>query len=224
MDKKIEEINCGPIIFIGNEFFDAFPIKQFYKKKNLFFERYVSFNKNKKNVEFLYKKANKSLIKEIKKLGLVSEGNIIEYPIYAIKYLSLITKKINRYGGGLLIFDYGYTKQKNQDTLQSVGNHRYIDILSDPGNSDITSHINYEFFSKFLSKNNLHVENIISQSQFLQKLGIIKRANILSKRVNFKGKADIFYRLKKLLHDNEMGNIFKVLFAKKKGTNFSLGF
>ncbi len=222
--RKIEEIGCGPIIFIGNEFFDAFPIKQFYKKKKLLFERYVGFNENKKKVEFLYKKANKKLVREIKKLGLLSEGDIIEYPINAIVYLNLITKKINRHGGGLLIFDYGYTKQKNQDTLQSLNNHKYVDILSDPGNSDITSHINYELFSKLLTKNNLQVENIISQNQFLQKLGIIERANIISKRANFKTKADIFYRLRKLLHGNEMGNIFKVLFAKKKGTSFSLGF
>jgi len=222
--KNIEEINCGPIIFIGNEFFDAFPIKQFFKKKNLFFEKYVSFNKNKKKVEFLYKKAKKSLVKEIKELDLISKGNIIEYPINAIQYLNLITKKINRYNGGLLIFDYGYTKQKYQDTLQSLRIHKYVDILTDPGNSDITSHINYELFYKFLTKNNLHVENIISQNQFLQKLGIIQRANILSRKVNFKAKAEIFYRLKKLLHGNEMGNIFKVLFAKKKGTTFSLGF
>ena len=145
-------------------------------------------------MEFLYKKAKKSLVKEIKELDLISKGNIIEYPINAIQYLNLITKKINRYNGGLLIFDYGYTKQKNQDTLQSLRNHKYVDILTDPGNSDITSHINYELFYKFLTKNNLHVENIISQNQFLQKLGIIQRANILSRKVNFKAKAEIFYR------------------------------
>ena len=47
--KKIEEINCGPIIFLGNEFFDALPIKQIYKKKKLFFEKYVALsNDNKK--------------------------------------------------------------------------------------------------------------------------------------------------------------------------------
>ncbi len=35
--KKITEINYGPIIFLGNEFFDALPIKQIYKSKKLFF-------------------------------------------------------------------------------------------------------------------------------------------------------------------------------------------
>ena len=34
--KKIEELNCGPIIFLGNEFFDALPVKQIFIKKNYF--------------------------------------------------------------------------------------------------------------------------------------------------------------------------------------------
>ena len=42
--------------------------------------------------------------------------------------------------------------------------------------------------------------------------------------MNFKAKANMFYRLKKLLHQNEMGKLFKVLFAKKKKNKFSLGF
>ena len=55
-------------------------------------------------------------------------------------------------------------------------------------------------------------------------MGIIERANLLSKKLSFSAKADIYYRLKKLLHYNEMGTLFKVLLAKKKGNKFSLGF
>ena len=75
-------------------------------------------------------------------------------------------------------------------------------------------------FAKILKDNNLKVEQIVTQSKFLQKLGILKRANILSKSMSFKEKADMFYRLKKLLHYKEMGYIFKVLFAKKKNKSF----
>ena len=65
---------------------------------------------------------------------------------------------------------------------------------------------------------------MVNQNEFLQKLGIIERANIISKKINFREKADIFYRLKKLLHYDEMGNLFKVLLATKKQKQFSLGF
>ena len=55
-------------------------------------------------------------------------------------------------------------------------------------------------------------------------MGIIERANILSTNKSFKEKSEIFYRLKRLIHPNEMGNLFKVFFFKKKGIKFNLGF
>ena len=55
-------------------------------------------------------------------------------------------------------------------------------------------------------------------------MGIIERANILSKKMSFKEKAYMFYRLKKLLDNSEMGTLFKVMFAQNKQTKFSLGF
>ena len=222
--KKINDLKRGPIIFIANEFFDALPIKQIYKKDNQFFERYVSLSKNNKEINFLVKKAKKNLIKNIKNLKLIYPGSIIEYPGSSIEYLELIAKKINKYNGGLLAIDYGYTNPKNKSTLQSVKDHKYLNIFSQPGNADITSHINYKLFFEILSKKKLQVEKVVTQSEFLQKMGIIERANILSERISFKAKADIFFRLKKLLNYQKMGSLFKVLFAKKKGKKFSLGF
>tara|TARA_B100000686_G_scaffold333972_1_gene400532 strand:- start:160 stop:1224 length:1065 start_codon:yes stop_codon:yes gene_type:complete len=222
--KNIKEIDRGPIIFIGNEFFDALPIKQILKKKKIFFEKYVTLSNDKKKIRFLHKKANNSLIKRIQNLNLISDGNTIEYPIEAIKFLNTISKKINKFNGGLLTFDYGYTTKKNQSTLQAVQKHKYINIFSRPHNSDITSHLNFKLFQEILKKNNLNVEKIITQNEFLKKVGILKRANILSKNMTFKEKANMFYRLKKLLDPEEMGYLFKVMFAQKKNNNFSLGF
>ena len=222
--KNIKEINYGPVIFIGNEFFDALPIKQIYKKKRLFFERYVSLSNDNKKIIFLHKKANNNLIKRLQSLNLISVGNTIEYPVEAIKFLETIAKRINKFGGGLLTFDYGYNKKKNKNTLQAVQKHKYTNILSMPHHSDITSHLNFKLFYKILKKNNLDVKKITTQNEFLKKIGILERAHILSKKMTFKEKANMFYRLKRLLDYREMGNIFKVLFAQKKGKKFSLGF
>ena len=222
--KKIDKINCGPIIFLGNEFFDALPVKQVYRKKKLFFEKYVALSNDNKKIKFLHRKANNSLVKNIQNLNLISEGNTIEYPVEAIKFLKDISKKINKFDGGLLAFDYGYKIKKNQDTLQSVAKHRYLNLFSNPGHSDITSHINFRLFQKILRKNNLNVKKITNQNEFLKKIGILERANILSKKMTFKQKANMFYRLKRLLDPKEMGDLFKVIFAQKKNKNFSLGF
>ena len=55
-------------------------------------------------------------------------------------------------------------------------------------------------------------------------MGILERANILSQKMTFKSKANMYYRIKRLLDSREMGDLFKVLFAQKKDGKFSLGF
>ena len=84
--------------------------------------------------------------------------------------------------------------------------------------------IDFSFFHKLTTKLNLKSEAIVTQGEFLKRMGIIERANILSSNKNFKEKSEIFYRLKRLIHPNEMGNLFKVFFFKKKGIKFNLGF
>ena len=222
--KKLSEINYGPVIFLGNEFFDSLPIKQIYKKKNIFLEKYVALSNCNKKIRFLYKKANKNLINLINKLDITPISNIIEYPAEAIKYLKIIAKKVKKHNGGLLTFDYGYIKSKSHDTLQAVKKHQYQNIFKEPGEADITSHINFNLFCEILKKNDLDVRRVVNQNEFLQKMGILRRAGILSKKMNFKKKADLFYRMKRLVDYKEMGNIFKVLFAQKKKEKFTLGF
>ena len=222
--EKVDQVNSGPVIFLCNEFFDSLPIKQVIKKDKIFLERYVTFSNKNKKIKFLYKKANKNLITHLKKLNIISTGDVIEYPVEAIKYLKIISNKINKFNGGLLALDYGYIIKKNYDSLQSVKKHKYNNFLTLPGNADITSHINFELFAEILKKNNLKVQKIITQNLFLKKMGIIERANILSKKMTFKEKIIIFSKLKKLLDYKEMGDLFKVLFAQKKNGKFSLGF
>lgn len=222
--KKISHFQYGPIIFLGNEFFDSLPIKQIYIDKNKYFERYVTLSKNKQKIEFLNVKADKALVKKVKNFKLNPDNKVIEYPITAIKYLNIISNNIKKYNGGLLTFDYGYYKNKSFDTLQAVKKHKKTNVFSDPGNSDITSLINFKLFLRILEQKNLKVEKITTQSEFLQKLGIVDRANIISKNLSFKQKADIFYRVKRLIDTNEMGTIFKVMFARSKKNKFSLGF
>ena len=61
--KDIEKINKEPTIFLANEFFDAIPIKQFFKKKDGWIERFVNLNDSKK-AEFTEEKTD---IKKIEK-------------------------------------------------------------------------------------------------------------------------------------------------------------
>ena len=55
-------------------------------------------------------------------------------------------------------------------------------------------------------------------------MGINERAEIISKNLNFLEKADIYYRLKRLVDDRQMGILFKVMLIKNKKNKFNLGF
>jgi len=63
-----------------------------------------------------------------------------------------------------------------------------------------------------------------NQKQFLTKLGILQRGEILSKNMQFCKKADIFFRIKRLIDNKQMGNLFKVMFITQKKNKFKLGF
>ena len=55
-------------------------------------------------------------------------------------------------------------------------------------------------------------------------MGIKQRAEIISKNQNFTKKADIYYRLKRLIDEKQMGTLFKVMFIKNQKNKFKLGF
>ena len=77
---------------------------------------------------------------------------------------------------------------------------------------------------KISEKLNLKVAGLTSQGSFLTKLGISHRAEILAKNLEFSKKADIYYRLKRLIDKNFMGELFKVMFITKKNIKFKIGF
>ena len=121
------------------------------------------------------------------------------------------------------MIDYGFTSGKMKNTLQSVEKHRKISFLENPYNSDITHLINFKMYKKEFANSNLK-SLITTQGNFLTKLGILKRAEIISKNLQFSKKADIFYRIKRLIDEKYMGSLFKVLFVSKSKNNFNLGF
>ena len=220
---SINKLKNGPNIFLANEFFDALPIKQFIKKKNKWYEKSIKKN-NINKFEFVNVITNiKDLEKKIK-INLSKNQKIIEFSPLTYDYLNIISKKINIFQGGLLIVDYGYLKKKMGDSLQSIYKHKFNNILDNFSKSDITYNLNFFLLKKIVKKLNLKVVGLTSQRNFLTKLGILDRAEILAKNLQFSKKADIYYRIKRLIDRNFMGELFKVMFVTRKNIKFKLGF
>ena len=96
--------------------------------------------------------------------------------------------------------------------------------MKEKGKVDITHLINFDFIKKIFKLNNLKVSGITSQGDFLNKMGIFNRAELLAKNLSFTKKADLYLRLKRLTNKNQMGELFKVIFASNKLLNFKYGF
>ena len=71
-------------------------------------------------------------------------GDILEESPLSNLYMKIICKHIKKYGGGLLIFDYGPFKKGNIDTLQALYHSKKCGIFDHPFESDITYHVNFE--------------------------------------------------------------------------------
>ena len=221
--KNFKKIKKGPVMFLGNEFFDAIPIKQFKKVNNILYEQYVKLENNLEIKTFL-KKADSKTIMELKKNNLLKNQSFIEYPKQGLAELDLIIHTIKKKSGGLLLIDYGFLKQKNQNTLQSVKNHKSNILFDNVGSADITSLVNFNLIKNYLKKKGLKLNNIVTQEFFLKKMGIINRAEILSERMNFKEKSDLYFRIQRLINAKQMGELFKCLSGFKLKKKFSLGF
>ena len=66
--------------------------------------------------------------------------------------------------------------------------------------------------------------NLTTQKEFLLKMGINERAEMISKNQSFLKKTDIYFRLKKLIDEKHMGNLFKFMLIKNRNNKFKLGF
>ena len=220
---NLNELNNLPCIFIANEFFDALPIKQFLKKEKKWYERHVNFTNNKK-LEFLDVPFDMLKFEKEIKFKISYNQKFIEYSPLATKYLKTIIKKIKLSNGGILIIDYAYLDREMKDTLQAVSKHKYCDVLKSFRNADITYNLSFNLINKIINKLGPCSSLSTTQKKFLSKLGILNRAEMLSKNMPFNEKADIYFRIKRLIDENQMGHLFKVMFITNHKNKFKLGF
>ena len=157
----------------------------------------------------MFNKASKTDIKILKSYKTLKKLNFIELPKFGFQELKKMIKKISELKGCILMIDYGYLKSNNQNTLQSIMKHKKNNLLDNLGKADITAHVNFDLLKEFFLKNNLKVNNIITQKEF-ENMGIIERANIVAKKMRFSEQSDLYLRVK-VLSSRYMGDLFKVI-------------
>ncbi len=219
--KNFNDVENNPTIFLGNEFLDAMPVKQFIKVNNSWYERYVQ--KKDRNYNFINIKYDISKLERKLNLKISKRHKFLEISFEEISIIKKMNQFISKKGGCILLIDYAYLSHEMFDTLQAVKKHKKVNLFKCVGNTDITHLINVPFLKKISKKLNLELA-FNTQRKFLLNLGILKRAEIIAEKKSFLEKANIFYRINRLIDKKQMGELFKVIYIHKRKNKFKLGF
>ena len=206
--EKIEDIPNKPTIFIGNEFLDTFPINQFVLSDKYFKEVCVNY-KNKKLI-FSHHRTNLSRTLDKKTLNQIKVNDILEINFETRKFIEKLSRFIKENNGGAIFFDYGYTFNHG-DTFQAVKDSKFVNPLDDPGNADLTAHVDFNDLHHQAKNSLVSVWGPDTQGTFLKKMGAIERLNALESISDDKTKKDLRNGLDRLINTDEMGELFKVL-------------
>lgn len=195
------------LIVMANEFFDALPIRQFVMDKCKWRERGITTGKNNGFAfTFLPEKPELDLPKRVK------DGAVFEYCPAAAAIIEKLAARIKAQRGFALVIDYGHAEEwAIGDTLQALSAHQHADPLWDPGERDITAHVNFAVLRDAVRAAGVYATEIVTQGDFLRGIGIEDYAGNLRKQATPEQAKDLILAVQRLTAASEMGRLFKVM-------------
>jgi NADH dehydrogenase [ubiquinone] 1 alpha subcomplex assembly factor 7 len=209
-----DKIGEGPLLVVANEFFDALPIRQFMRGKDGWHERVIGHIDGKR--AFGVSPTPIPAETMPKAVESAAEGEVFEIGIAGGEVMNRISAQVSRLGGAILAIDYGYARTQTGETLQAVRQHKYADPLADPGEADLSAHVDFEALATIARRNGLAVQPLATQGAFLKRLGLGERSQALA-AANPGSAADIDTAAARLTAEDQMGELFKVLCAASPG-------
>jgi len=182
----IDDLPAKPLLLAANEFLDALPVRQ--------------------HVEGVERR----VMIAAGGLAFDRDGTIVETSPARDEAVRAIATCLSAKGGVAILVDYGHAKSAVGDTLQAVRSHGYAPLLANPGEQDLTAHVDFEAVASVAGEAGAAATPLVSQGEWLARLGIEARAEALS-RTNPERAQDIGAALHRLIAPAEMGRLFKVL-------------
>ncbi|MGH6632358.1 class I SAM-dependent methyltransferase [Sphingopyxis sp.] len=210
----------APLIIVANEFFDALPIHQYIRTVDGWRERMVE-----RRGDALTPVAGDVPADDTVPPILCgqSEGTIVETAPVSAAITQRCAFRLARQGGAMLAIDYGYGGPAAGDTLQAVKAHRFVDPFADPGEVDLTAHVDFTALADTARAAGAVASTLATQGEWLQRLGIDARLQSLTAAAparadELKGQRD------RLVRPDAMGELFKVMAFTAPGWPAPAGF
>jgi NADH dehydrogenase [ubiquinone] 1 alpha subcomplex assembly factor 7 len=183
---SIADLPAKPLLLVANEFFDALPVQQFVGG------------------------TERRVMAAAGGLAFDRDGEIEERSPAREAAMNAIATCLAHCGGVALVVDYGHEKRAPGDTLQAVKGHRYVPVLADPGEQDLTAHVDFEALGSAAREAGAEVTPVVTQGEWLNRLGIGGRAAPLA-TANPERVPELEKAIDRLCHEEQMGQLFKVM-------------
>ena len=213
--RDFEQVPPAPLIVIANELFDALPIQQYVLTKEGWRRRCVGIDHGTHRLCFVLapEPLDHPLVGGVMEQSL-SEGaigEVRETSPASIALMSAIARRIRQHRGTALIIDYGPFESAAGDSLQAVRGHARHQVLDDPGEADITAHVDFEALATAARAEGCRIFGPLCQGAFLGNLGIEARMERLAEGADRAQARDIRSAYARLTSPTAMGELFKAL-------------
>ncbi|MGD1036636.1 MAG: SAM-dependent methyltransferase [Roseiarcus sp.] len=216
----LSEAPEGPAIILANEFLDALPVRQFVRRGGRWRERTVRLDDSGQLAFGLSSDPEPDIKVD------ADEGAALEVNAVGHRFMFELGARLVKQGGAALFVDYGHGATGFGDTLQALRAHRMVDPLVDPGEADITAHVDFAAMARSARATGASVYGPIDQGDFLRALGIDVRARALAERAPAE-RADEFEQARRRLvgkGEGEMGALFKAMVVANRSVPPPPGF
>ena len=183
---SIDTLPDRPLLLIANEFFDALPVRQ------------------------LVDGIERKIVIAAGGLAFDRDGEIVEESPARSAAARQIAERLAAHGGVAIIVDYGHAQTKCGDTLQAVKGHRFAPVLADPGEQDLTAHVDFEALAAATEIEGVKATTVVTQGDWLRRLGIEQRAAVLAQGHHDR-REEVDQALRRLTDGDAMGALFKVM-------------
>ena len=210
---RFDEIGPGPLVVIGNEFFDALPVHQYERADDGWRERLIGLNDESDGLEFTLSAelADSAVVIPESLRNSTAPDSIFEHQPLSQEIMRQIADRIVQDGGAALFFDYGHGEHGAGETLQALKNHEFADVLKTPGDADLTAHVDFEQLRIAAEAAGAEVLGPVPQGAFLERLGMRQRADLLMMNATQEQMDEIDAAYQRLTDGEQMGTLFKVM-------------
>jgi SAM-dependent MidA family methyltransferase len=196
-----------PLLIVANEFFDALPVRQLIRTAAGWRERRVAWA----HPLFVPVAGGPPLDGLIPApLADAPPGSVIETSPASVNIARRLARRLADQGGAALIVDYGYEGPAIGDTVQALKAHAYANPFEDPGERDLTAHVDFATLAEAATAEGARAFGPVDQGALLDRLGIGARAAALAAAQPARAD-EIAAAHARLTAPDQMGTLFKAL-------------